>query len=211
MFVWRVVGGSCDGVWNRGCRPGVQTMSSSSVGLLGKLGVSSDDILCRGGAYWDCRLSRWGDKIVGCEKFCGLLGGLKWKREVYSDCSFELRRPRHQEEAPKTLAGILGEDSLWGTLAAGALSPKAVREMKLKVLEKAIGPEEARRRHYEFRQPLPPPDSRKVCCYSPKEQCIDIDSPNVAISATPVMLALQTGAVRDVRKRRCGRSLATFL
>eukprot|EP00397_Hematodinium_sp_SG-2012_P068553 GEMP01111988.1.p1 GENE.GEMP01111988.1~~GEMP01111988.1.p1 ORF type:complete len:184 (+),score=19.81 GEMP01111988.1:116-667(+) len=45
--------------------------------------------LCKSGdAYWNCRLSNFGDRIRYCDKWCGKLGGLSWNKQRMTSCRF---------------------------------------------------------------------------------------------------------------------------
>ncbi|CAL1142978.1 unnamed protein product [Cladocopium goreaui] len=62
----------------------------------GFLPFDPDKALCAGGGAWyDCRLNKWGDKVVACEKWCGLppLLPVFWQKTMYTDCAFENTHP----------------------------------------------------------------------------------------------------------------------
>ncbi|CAK9071232.1 unnamed protein product [Durusdinium trenchii] len=72
----------------------------------GFLPYDPDKAICAGGGAWyDCRLNKWGDDVVACEKWCGLppLLPVFWQKTMFTDCGFENAHPEDDGLHPPVL------------------------------------------------------------------------------------------------------------
>eukprot|EP00933_Yihiella_yeosuensis_P041110 TRINITY_DN3554_c1_g1_i7.p1 TRINITY_DN3554_c1_g1~~TRINITY_DN3554_c1_g1_i7.p1 ORF type:complete len:191 (+),score=13.14 TRINITY_DN3554_c1_g1_i7:64-636(+) len=147
---------------------------------------------CSGGAYYDCRLNKWGDKFVGCERICGMPKWFPkiWKRQMYTGC--------HYEELHPTDSGMGRTDK----------PSNLVPDMPVKFPgAKPTVFEPWRGWWWYTKEPMvyndgatviPDVKVRKICCDSPKRVCLDEHSPNIVIREIPIpLLALPLS--RDAR------------
>eukprot|EP00439_Symbiodinium_sp_Y106_P026823 s534_g3.t1 len=200
-----------------------QRMAPSSHGLdaLGSLhlqpiqtGFFSFDpekLLCAGGGPWyDCRLNKWGDHVVACEKWCGMppLIPLFWLKSMFTDCKFTNTHPDDDGFFKLPFPDI-----------GGLIKAKMALLSPLKFEPWRGWPiREEDPMKFDPNGGLPDDSTReitKICCQKPTKKCITIGEPTVVVRALPAAAATlfadeglltvqrhQSGAAKKERRLR---------
>lgn len=170
--------------------------------------------LCRGGAFYECRMNKWGDRIVGCRMYCG--SHFPKLSPWWLVTSSNMRKCRFEETVPSDdgvgpipfllppfrppYFGNLEPQQEWlgywpwndmdgpdeGGFVIGPVRPG---------LGLPIMPHEWNRKQ-DWTE-------TKICCYSPYRKCLRLDNPNVQIRQLPAAvleLAASAAAPSDVRE-----------
>ncbi|CAJ1373506.1 unnamed protein product [Effrenium voratum] len=152
----------------------------------GFLPFDPEKFICAGGGAWyDCRLNKWGDKIVACEKWCGLppIIPMYWHKTMFTDCEFENTHPDDNEFEPWRGWPFRGINAM-EFQPNGGLPPDGEREIT------------------------------KICCKKPMPKCVTIGEPTVVVRGLP-LAALPGGMPRawqrHLRVRAQGVDAANFL
>jgi len=148
------------------------------------------DFLCDGGVQYDCRMNKWGDKILGCDPYCGLppFLPLVWTHrmrfgpfQMMTKCKFEAVHPLDYGKGKqgvdlenlgggkkKGILGMMDDSPTWyGWYAREDYPVDNVSEAEVMNVN-------------------PMYDVVRLCCDKPTRKCINIHSRNVALHMAPI-------------------------
>eukprot|EP00440_Ansanella_granifera_P034019 gb/GFBE01036901.1/.p1 GENE.gb/GFBE01036901.1/~~gb/GFBE01036901.1/.p1 ORF type:complete len:228 (+),score=27.36 gb/GFBE01036901.1/:1-684(+) len=169
---------------------------------------AAEDAFCAGGAWYDCRLNKWGDKVVACQKVCGMPPLLPkfWKKTMYRDCEYSMVHP---DDTGIPVPKVPDLSALSGMGGFG--KPKKKKGKPRIPGAKWEGPWRLWRvKEYQPWEndpdsgypPLANREERKICCGKPTRKCISLANPNTIVrsiplplTAVPLLAALQAGVL----------------
>lgn len=137
---------------------------------------------CIRGPYYDCRLNKWGDKFLGCNKSCLKVGKIKWSKELLTQCKYEVLEQDDYGKGSKNHPepGTVGFEL--------APFPPPLPEGEERILKDGdfLGGDET----LDFVREPAHYQARKICCEKPKRKCFDLDSSKVAVRVLPPCIFL---------------------
>mmetsp|Transcript_21052 Transcript_21052/g.39559 ORF Transcript_21052/g.39559 Transcript_21052/m.39559 type:complete len:203 (-) Transcript_21052:195-803(-) len=146
----------------------------------GFLAYDPEKLLCAGGGAWyDCRLNKWGDGIVACEKWCGLppIIPMFWKKTMLTNCEFANAHPDETGFPKLPLPDLQGAAM---KKLANSMTYEPWRGWPIREAEPmAFNPNGG----------LPDDSTRsitKICCAKPIKKCLTIGEPTVVVRSIPV-------------------------
>ncbi|CAE7688297.1 unnamed protein product [Symbiodinium necroappetens] len=144
-----------------------------------------EKLLCAGGGPWyDCRLNKWGDHVVACEKWCGMppLIPLFWLKSMFTDCKFTNMHPDDDGFFKLPFPDI-----------GGLIKAKMALLSPLKFEPWRGWPiREEDPMKFDPNGGLPDDSTReitKICCQKPTKKCLTIGEPTVVVRALPAAVA----------------------
>lgn len=160
-------------------RPAVNHRTLFATEFLKLSSCRIESLKCRGGPYWNCYMSKWGDEVVACQKYCGLMFGLNWKRTLFWDCKWKNKLPDTE--------GMECSQSKGGLPKRPPIPPIPGMDQA----EKGKGGKGKGKgqiqpwRGWPYKTIEPEYSRRMICCESPMPGCIDVSGRNVSLLEAP--------------------------
>ncbi|CAE7724882.1 unnamed protein product, partial [Symbiodinium pilosum] len=146
-------------------------------------------------------LNKWGDRVVACEKWCGLppLVPLFWKKTMFTDCEFANVHPDDDGflKLPLPDVGGMAKKKLMGGLKFEPWRGWPFREEEPMAFDPNGGlPDDSQR------------EITKICCSKPMRKCVTIGEPTVVVRGLPATVLASMFIREDegeaaVQRRRC--------